>query len=140
MTTYATILRVEGETVILQSKEKAGCACGDKGDGSACCSAKPPVTFQAATPPSLVLNPGDVVEVGTPSGMLLWDFIRLIVLPLGLAVTGALLFPQAQALGGLGGLVLGFLIQLPFSPSKRVKSLPQVLRVLPSFDLKTLAL
>lgn len=143
MRSLGTVTSIEGEWAQVRLDNNVAC-CGSGGGGGCACSKADPVFLRVKTAGQPV-QPGDLVEIGSQDG--LWQgLLAVFVLPaaglaVGLWLGGQLSGGQSswQALGAVAGF-LGVLALNLLRPRAETKAAPQVLRIVPNYALKPLAL
>lgn len=138
MQTRAVIIRLEGADALVESTQGGGCGSCDNENG--CGSGKLSQLFCSEPRRFRVRNDanaqvGTLVQVTLPEGVLLQSALLMYILPLALLMAGALAGAQwAQdaasadgyaAIGGLTGLVCGFVLAKVLSLRRRLSSVAQ---------------
>lgn len=138
MQTHAVIIRLEGADALVESTQGGGCGSCDSENG--CGSGKLSQLFCSEPRRFRVRNDanaqvGTLVQVTLPEGVLLHSALLMYILPLLLLMAGAIAGAQwAQdatsadwyaAIGGLTGLVCGFVLSKVLSLRRRLSSVAQ---------------
>lgn len=138
MQTRAVIIRLEGADALVESTQGGGCGSCDSENG--CGSGKLSQLFCSEPRRFRVRNEanaqvGTLVQVNLPEGVLLQSALLMYILPLVLLMAGALAGAQwapdatsadvSAAIGGLTGLVCGFVLVKVLSLRRRLSSVAQ---------------
>ncbi len=140
--TRAVIIRLQGKDALVESTQGGGCGNCDSENG--CSSGKLSQLFCSKPRRFLVRNDtnapvGTLVEVAVPDGVLLYSALLMYLLPLVFLIVGAMAAVHwaddasssdaYSAIGGLIGLILGFLLVRFITVRRRLSSvaLPVIL-------------
>jgi len=133
--TRAVIIRLEGDDALVESTQGGGCGSCDSENG--CGSGKLSQLFCSEPRRFRVRNEanaqvGTLVQVNLPEGVLLQSALLMYILPLVLLMAGALAGAQwaqdatnadvSAAIGGLAGLICGFVLVKVLSLRRRLSS------------------
>jgi positive regulator of sigma E activity len=143
MTIRARVEQIIGCEVTVKYCENTDCsACTGCSHGFE----KREIVVKAFNAGTLPLNEGDIVELflspwkAIKAGFLVLIFPLLMFFPLYLAATGPLGIENeaVSILFGIGGIVLGFLINLILKNARKKQDLPEITRVLDSATFDTI--
>lgn len=136
--TRAVIIRLQGKDALVESTQGGGCGNCDSENG--CSSSKLSQLFCSEPRRFLVRNDADapvgtLVQVTLPDGVLLHSALLMYILPLVLLMFGALAGAQwahyasssdaYSAIGGLIGLISGFVVVKFITSRRRLSSVAQ---------------
>ncbi len=132
MTETAIVRRIDGDIIKLACGQNEGC--------SSCASSFCSVDtheFEAVNPKELRVEAGDLVDIYLPPGKTVLAGFLVLIVPLLLFAAGYLiageLLPETgegiQAVSGLGGLVVGFLLSFTYSKKRKAASMPVIISV-----------
>lgn len=143
--TRAIVIRLEGDEALVESTQGGGCGSCDSENG--CGSGKLSQLFCSQPRRFRVRNDahaqvGSLVQVTVPEGILLRSALLMYILPLFLMLAGAFAGVQLapdeadsdawSAIGGLVGLLLGFVLVKSLSQRRLSSSLAQPVILPPS--------
>lgn len=146
METRAIVISVEGNEALVESTQGGGCGHCDSENG--CGSGKMSQLFCSEPRRFRVRNDGNaqvgtLVQITLPEGVLLRSALLMYMLPLILLLCGAMLGAQWQAggdahaaVGGLTGLISGFVLVRVWSLRRPLTSIAQPV-ILPPTELES---